>query len=69
MSKSLRITCSICGHYFNPAKIRRDGEPTGISLQMKDNTWIHVCHDCICDEQQYRKLLERVNGHEDEAEL
>lgn len=63
MSKQLRITCSICGKLFNPVKIRRDGQPTGISLQLKDGSWLHACHDCICDEQHYKELLERVNGN------
>ncbi len=69
MTKALRITCSLCGRYFYPDKIRRDGDPTGISLQLKNGSWIHICHDCVCDEQQYRQVLERINGNEDKTGL
>lgn len=59
----LVIKCNFCHNGFQPYKLRKDGSPTGIRLEMKDGSWLHVCHDCICDEQYYKELLERVNGY------
>lgn len=57
----LVIKCDFCHKDFKPYKLRKDGTPNGIRLVLKDGSYITICHDCVCDESQYSKLLGVVN--------
>lgn len=59
----LVIKCDFCHKEFKLYKPRKDGTPNGVHLKTKKGSFITACHDCICDEQHYRELLERVNGN------
>lgn len=61
--KNMSLKCNYCNKTFYPFRLRKDGTPTGITLVMKDNSRLNVCHDCICDEGQYARLLNEVNGN------
>ena len=60
--RNMTRTCDFCKKDFFIFRTRKDGTPNGITMQMKDGSYLTVCHDCICDEAQYSKLLGVVNN-------